>query len=271
MLLTEEQMAEGDRGLISAALNFLFWGAGYYHAGIKRPFGRSWLVWPIIYVVYAFIGEPLVFNINSFGSNTTTTVPTGNSTTVTVSSAFNSFRGGLIRELAILAFLVLLIFIGLFLARDVYRKRAASSADPSAVPAAGAAIRSVIQRGTSQINAPNIEREPAVAFSLIGGILLILGSVYLTVLDWLSSQTFDIGGIKELEGVVLGALIVYLALVLKSRPSWRQPAGVFIIAMALVVLTTSTEYAVEFGLGFAIIGGGLAIASSPEAGKSENQ
>jgi hypothetical protein len=221
----------------------------------------TWLVWPIIYVIYAFVGELLVFNTNT-GLGLGTTLPTSGS---------NPFHGLFIRGLEILALLILLIVIGLLLARDVYRKRAASSADPSAVPAAGAAIRRVIQRGTKQINVPNIEREPAIIFSVIGGIFLILGSAYLTLLDWLSAQTVDIGGTKELEGAVLGALIIYLALASKSRPSWRQPAGIFIIAMALVDLTVSTQYGVEFGFPFAMIGGALIIASSPEAGKSVSQ
>ncbi len=140
-----------------------------------------------------------------------------------------------------------------------------SAADPSAIPSWGAATRSVAQRGTAQLNAPNIEREPAMAFSIIGGLLLILGSLYLMVLDWLSGQAFNIGGIRELEGAVLGALVIYLAIALKTRPSWRQPAGVFIIAMALVELTISTEYLVELGFAFAIIGGSLAIASNSES------
>ncbi len=60
----------------------LFWGVGYYNAGIKRPFGRSWLIWPIIYIIYAFVGQVLAFTSLLAGESiTTTTVPIGNSTT----------------------------------------------------------------------------------------------------------------------------------------------------------------------------------------------
>jgi hypothetical protein len=42
--------------IAEAALNFLFWGVGYYQAGVTRPFGRTWLIWPLVYVIYAFVG-----------------------------------------------------------------------------------------------------------------------------------------------------------------------------------------------------------------------
>ncbi|MDA4136019.1 MAG: hypothetical protein OK449_03315 [Thaumarchaeota archaeon] len=263
--LTEEQIAAGDRNLTSAVLNLLFWGVGYYNAGIKRPFGRSWLIWPIIYIIYAFVGQVLAFTSLLAGESiTTTTVPIGNSTTSISIAGYNPFPNLQIKELELVALIIPGIILGLFLARDVYRRSAAASPNPASVPGIGAAIRSVIQRSTKPITAENIEREPAIAFSLVGGFLLILGSLYLMGLDWLSSQTFNIGGIKELEGVVLAALIIYLTLMLKSRPSWRQPAGIFIIAIALIELTMSTEYVVELGFGIAIIGGALMLASRPE-------
>ncbi|GEM_PF-2948345 len=63
---------------------------------------------------------------------------------------------------------------------------------------------------------------------------------------------------------MLGALIIYVAIVSTLKPAWRQQAGVFIIGMALIVLTVAKEDAVYLGLGFAIIGGALLIAK-PEA------
>jgi len=264
--LTAEQVAAGDRNLKSAALNFLFWGVGYYNAGIKRPFGRTWLIWPLIYVIYAFVCEVVAFSPLLAGESTiTTTIPIGNSTTTVTTTGYNPFPALQAKELVLLGLLIAGLILGFFLARDVYRRSAAASPEPSAVPGARAAMGSVFQRSTSQINAANFEREPYVAFSLAGGILLILGSIYLMVLDWLSSQTFNIGGIKELEGAVLGALVIYLALALKSRPGWRQPSGIFIIAIALIELTMSTEYVVELGFGLAIIGGALTLATKPES------
>jgi hypothetical protein len=261
-------VAAGDSGLISAVLNLLFWGVGYYHAGIKRPFGRTWLIWPVIYIIYAAVGEYVAFNLHNTGLGSSITLPSGNST-VTIGGS-NPFPSLYVKELGLLVYVIVGIVVGLFLARDVYRRRAASSADPSSVPGPRSALSSVVKRATSQVNATGIEKEPAAAFAIVGGILLILGSIYLSTYDWFSSQTFGTGGVKEIEGAVLGALVIYLALAFQSRPSWRQPSGVLIIAMALIVLSESSEIPVEVGVGFAIIGGGLAIASS-DSKRVENQ
>jgi len=269
--LTEAQVAAGERGLTSAVLNFLFWGVGYYQAGIKRPFSRPWLIWPAIYIVYVFVSELILFNLHSAPSIGTVTVPIGNSSAVTSTSGFNPFPGLADREIEFLVLLVIGIVIGLFLARDAYRRQAASSSDPAAVPGIGAAIGSVVQRMTKQVNAQGVERDPSIAFTLVGGVFLILGSLYLMGLDWLSAETFDIGGIKELEGAVLGAIVIYLAIAATSRPNWRQPAGIFIIAIALVELTMSSEYVSELGFGLTIIGGALVLASSLKSGETENR
>jgi hypothetical protein len=261
--LTPEQQRVGDEGIAAAALNFLFWGVGYKRAGVERPFGRPWILWPLIYIAYAFLGQLLVFTLlPETASLTTTQIPTGNGTSIPVTTVgYNPYPALLTKDLEILAFLIPGLVLGFLLARDVYRRMASRSDDPASVPSARAALASILQRSVDRVSADEVQSNPATAFAVIGGVLLLLGSASQTVLDWLSSQTFAIGGISELEGTVLGALIVYLAIMVASRPAWRQTAGVFIIAMALIVLSHSTGYAVELGLGFAVIGGALLIAS----------
>jgi hypothetical protein len=264
--LTADQIQAGDRGLAAAALNFLFWGVGYFQAGVKRPFGRTWLLCPLVYVIYAFVGQLFFFTPLLAGESTIqTTIPTGNGTSIPITTTgYNPYPSLLTKDLEILAFLVPGIILGLFLARDVYRRIASSYGDPPSIPAGGAALRNFVKRQTDQINPAGKENNPELAFAILGGVILVLGSLYLTTLDWLSSQTLNIGGIGELEGAVLGALIIYVAIVSTSRPAWRQQAGVFIIGMALITLTVAKEDAVYLGLGFAVIGGALLIAK-PEA------
>ncbi len=253
--LTSEQMAMGGRGLTSALLNFLFWGSGYYRSEVQRPFGRSWLLWPVIYVVYAFIFELVAFSglISTAGSPLSITV--GTSGVIATGGNPSYFD----KDIAIAALVVLALVIGLFLARDVYSREAASSG--GSMPSFGAAVSSAVDGITKQVNVQGIEANPSPAFSILGGVLLILGSLYTTLDESYTSHSFGTGGIKDLELGVLAVLVIYLAVASGSRPSWRVPAGLFIIAIAVVDLSLSTEYVVELGACFALIGGGLVIAS----------
>ena len=130
--LTADQIQAGDRGLAAAALNFLFWGVGYFQAGVKRPFGRTWLLCPLVYVIYAFVGQLFFFTPLLAGESTIqTTIPTGNGTSIPITTTgYNPYPSLLTKDLEILAFLVPGIILGLFLARDVYRRIASSYGDP---------------------------------------------------------------------------------------------------------------------------------------------
>jgi hypothetical protein len=258
--LTEEQIAAGDRGLTSAVLNFLFWGTGYYKSGIERPFGRSWLIWPLIYVLYAFVGELVAFS-SIFG-------PASGVRIIGATSGVADFQW--VKTVAIVVLVVFGIILGLFLARDVYRREAASSPDPAGVPSFGAAIGSALGRATKLANAETVRAEPGVVFAVAGGILLILGTLYTTLLDWLSERTFAIGSIREVEGAVLGAFVVYVAIASSSRPSWRFASGLFIVGLGLIDLSLSTGYAVELGMCACLAAGGLIMASGLRKEKQES-
>jgi|GEM_PF-3218551 hypothetical protein len=110
-----------------------------------------------------------------------------NGITSRATTGYNPYPSLLTKDLEILAFLIPGIILGLFLARDVYRRIASSYADPSSIPGTGAALRSFVQRQVDKINQAGIEKNPELAFAILGGIILVIGSLYLTILDWLSS------------------------------------------------------------------------------------
>lgn len=155
-----------ERGLTSALLSFFFWGSGYYRSDVRRPFGRSWLLWPVVYV-YAFELAAFSGLISTAGSPLNITV---GSTGVTTTGGSPSYFD---KDVALAVLIVLAIAIGLFLARDVYSRYAASSA--GSMPSFGPAISNVVDGVEKQVSVKNVDARPATAFSILGGVILLLG------------------------------------------------------------------------------------------------
>jgi hypothetical protein len=264
--LTDAQTRRVDKGLQAAVLNFLFWGTGYFRAKVEKPFGWNWLLFPLIYILYVFLGHYLIFDfIPDRESLSTVTIPTGNSSISVTTAGPNPYPGLITRELEILAFVIPGIIFGLFLARDVYRRSVASSAEASSLPGLRGALGNWVERWLNENGINAMKSDPAYAFSFIGGVLVTLGALYLMALDWLSFQTNLIGGMGELEGAVYGGLIVYVSLLARSWKDKRVPLGVLIIAFALIALARTGGDLIDLAFAVAMIGGALTIAESSES------